>query len=193
MSCSTKNDIIKKTKCTFPLKKETKVFIINKKDKFENLARFNYYTVDTSLTKNISNLLTENGNSNQTLVNSNFSSESIEEAKALASLYGYDKVMFLDANYSVNSNLNILAITYITLIGIYIFPGNSIETSLDLNIDLIDVKTGSNLFSQKFISKSHRYLYRLGNSQSVLKSAITEANDKAVLSFKGCFLEDEKK
>lgn len=192
-SCSTRSDIIKKTKSIFPLKKGDKIFVINKKDKFENLARFNYYTVDTDINRGLSNLLKEKGFKTQTLVNSNFSTESVEEARTLAALYGFDKMLFVDSNYNIKSNLNVLAVTYITLIGIYIFPGNSIYTTIDLNIELFDVKKGATLFSEKFETKSHKYLYRLGNTQSVIKSSISEANKKAILDFKACFLEGSKK
>lgn len=193
VSCSTKSDILKKTNCTVPLKSGDKVFVINKKDKFENIARFNYYTIDTNLISKLATFLKSQNISNQYLINSNFSTETIEDAKTLASLYGYEKLMFIDSNYKINSNLNILALGYITIVGMYIFPGNSISASIDMNMEIVDIKTNKTLYNNNFISKSHKYLYRLGNSQSVIKSSITEANEKVVFNFSQCLLDGVKK
>ena len=192
VSCSTKSNIVKNENIK-KLKIKEKILIINKKDKIENIARFNFYSLNTDLLLKLSELLKTNGIKNELLLNSTFSTSSIEDIQTLAALYGYNKVLVIDTDFKIKSNVNILSLTYLTIVGIFIFPGNSLYTNLDVDINLYDVKTGASLYSNSIKSKSHKYVYRLGNTQSVLKSSISEASISFLNEFNSLLITGVKK
>jgi len=161
-----------------PVKNNENIFIVHKKDKFESLSRFNYYTLNNKLIIDFTKKIEENNNKVFPILNSFFLTEKEDEIKDLAKLYNAEKIIILEPAYKFNSSLNVFSIFYLTVVGIFFSPGNNLSVDLDLNINVIDTKTSSSIYNASFRSSSSKYLYRLGNSQAVLHSAIEEVNFK---------------
>jgi len=161
-------------------KKEDSVLIVLKKDKFENISRFNYYTLNNDLIIYLSKKIEPNVLKVISNLNSFFSTSTDEEIKAYAKLFNCNKIVVIDTNYSFKSNLNVFSLGYLTVIGIFFFPGNSLAVDLALELSIIDTKKGELVYNNKYSSSSSKYLYRLGNSQAVLYSAIDELNHKII-------------
>jgi len=70
------------------------------------------------------------------------STASVEEIRALAARYGADRVLMINERYSRDSSINVLALTYLSIIGMYFFPGKFNARNLTLEGQLLNPETG---------------------------------------------------
>ncbi|MBN1114509.1 MAG: hypothetical protein JXA66_04150 [Oligoflexia bacterium] len=193
-SCSTSKVSLDKTQKTKPVVNlsGSKLLIIKQRKMAEHYARFNYYANYTTFISELKTNLESRGIKAVEEPLSIFSTASWDDIRAMAGRHGADKILIIKESYSVDSGLNFLALGYVSIIGMYFLPGNSMKSFCEINGYVVDAASGEQLYEIDVSARSHKYVYRIGNSQNVLNTSITEAMNKAMDLFVGKFLSGVK-
>jgi hypothetical protein len=180
-SCSTSKELVSidLKKGQDSLLKSHTILIIKARKEAEHYARFSYYSNYTTLIEEVKKDLQGRGYKVLASQVPVFSTASRDDIRALAARYGADRVLLLNERYSRDSNINILAVTYVTIIGMYFFPGNSMRATCTIEADLINPDTGESVRQVLGIASSHKYVYRIGNADSALYASHLESMKKA--------------
>lgn len=149
--------------------------IIKQRKEIEHYAKFSYYSNYTTLIDEVNKDLTAQGYkviASQVPV---FSTSSRDDIRALAGRYAADRVLLLSERYTKEGSVNVLALSYLTIIGMYFFPGNSMKAVCTLEAELLNPENGETIKLVSGIASSHKYVYRIGNSDSALYASYLES------------------
>ena len=180
-ACSSKPKILDiSSKNNIELNKDSKILIVKQKKTKQQLARFDYYANNTPVVLEMQKRLLQKGYNVKAMPLTLFNTSSVDDIKEIAKRYDVDKIIVLKENYEVKGSLNIFALGYLTIIGMYIFPGNNMSSACTLDADIYDVKNNTSTEGLKVETNSGTYLYRIGNSESVIRASMFKSGDLAL-------------
>ena len=109
-----------------------------------------------------------------------FRTQEDEDLKYLAARMGCDSIFSYRETLNPNTTFNMLSIFYITLVGMFIFPGNNLQMEVTWDVKLFPIKGGESLFEGAWHGTSNLYHFRPGSFYFVFAQAYTKTVDAVV-------------
>jgi hypothetical protein len=132
----------------------------------------------------------ESKNIFEKIINANhipINSEKTDDLFFVASRLGAKNILEIKEQYEVKSSLNILSALYVTLVGLYLFPGNAIQAECLVEGKLYHMPDGKAVMKKNSSAFSESYFYRPGAHEFmkywVLGQAAKRASESLVVKF----------